>query len=150
MVDQLRSRVQHGLGATRCDVIPVRADCRGPAALDNGLVIEVEPGRFEDMVVTALDGLPEEVGQLMRNVAVTVEHRPGPPGLLGLYEGIPLTSRTSQYAGVLPDRITIYRQAICAICRTEQEVDNQVRRTVIHEIAHHFGIDDNRLSELGW
>jgi predicted Zn-dependent protease with MMP-like domain len=116
--------------------------------LDNGLVIEVEPGRFEDMVVTALDGLPEELGQLMRNVAV--EHRPGPPGLLGLYEGIPLTSRTSQYAGVLPDRITIYRQAICAICRTEQQVDDQVRRTVIHEIAHHFGIDDNRLSELGW
>ena len=99
------------------------------------------------MVVTALDGLPEELGQLMRNVAVTVEHRPGPPGLLGLYEGIPLTSRTSQYAGVLPDRITIYRQAICAICRTEQEVDDQVRRTVIHEIAHHFGIDDNRLSQ---
>jgi hypothetical protein len=87
------------------------------------------------MVVTALDGLPEELGQLMRNVAVTVEHRPGPPGLLGLYQGIPLTSRTSQYAGVLPDRITIYRPAICAICRSEQEVDDQVRRTVIHEIA---------------
>jgi predicted Zn-dependent protease with MMP-like domain len=118
--------------------------------LDNELVIEVEPGRFEEMVVTALDGLPEELGQLMRNVAVTVEHRRGSPGLLGLYEGIPLTSRTSQYAGVLPDRITIYRQAICAICRTEQEVDDRVRRTVIHEIAHHFGIDDNRLSELGW
>ncbi len=129
---------------------PPGPECCGPVALDNGLVIEVEPGRFEDMVVTALDGLPEELGQLMRNVAVTVEHRPGPPGLLGLYEGIPLTSRTSQYAGVLPDRITIYRQAICAICRTEQEVDDQVRRTVIHEIAHHFGIDDNRLRELGW
>jgi len=120
------------------------------AALDNGLVIEVEPGRFEEMVVTALDGLPEELGRVMRNVAVTVEHGPGPPGLLGLYEGIPLTSRTSQYAGVLPDRITIYRQAICAICRTEQEAAGQARRTVIHEIAHHFGIDDNRLSELGW
>jgi predicted Zn-dependent protease with MMP-like domain len=115
--------------------------------LDNGLVIEVGPGRFQDMAVPALDGLPEELGQLMRNVAVTVEHRPGPPGLLGLYEGIPLTS---QSRGVLPDRITIYRPAICAICRTEQEVDDQVRRTVIHEIAHHFGIDDNRLSELGW
>jgi predicted Zn-dependent protease with MMP-like domain len=81
---------------------------------------DVEPGRFEDMVVTALDELPEELGRLMRNVAVTVEHDPGPPGLLGLYEGIPLTSRTSDYAGVLPDRITIYRRAICAICRTEQ------------------------------
>jgi predicted Zn-dependent protease with MMP-like domain len=118
--------------------------------LDNGLVIEVELGRFEDMFVPALDGLPEEPGQLMRNVAVTVEHCPGPPSLLGLYEGIPLTSRTSPYAGVLPDRITIYRPAICAICRPEQEVDDQVRRTVIHEIVHHFGIDDNRLSELGW
>jgi predicted Zn-dependent protease with MMP-like domain len=127
-----------------------RASERCCAALDNGLVIEVEPGRFEEMVVTALDGLPEELGRLMRNVAVTVEHGPGPPGLLGLYEGIPLTSRTSEYAGVLPDRITIYRQAICAIGRTEQEVADQVRRTVIHEIAHHFGIDDNRLSELGW
>jgi len=113
-------------------------------------MIEVEPGRFEDMVVTALDGLPEELGQLMRNVAVTVEHDPGPRGLLGLYQGIPLTSRTSQYAGVLPDRITIYHQAICMICHTEQEVADQVRRTVIHEIAHHFGIADNRLRELGW
>ena len=113
-------------------------------------MIDVEPGRFEDMVITALDGLPEELGQLMRNVAVTVEHGPGPPGLLGLYQGIPLTSRTSDYAGVLPDRITIYRQAICMICRTEQEVAEQVRHTVIHEIAHHFGIDDDRLSELGW
>ena len=101
-------------------------------------------------MVTAVDGLPPELGQMMRNVAVTVEHGPGPPGLLGLYEGIPLTSRTSQYAGVLPDRITIYRQAICAICRTEEEVADQVRRTVIHEIAHHFGIDDARPRELGW
>ena len=121
-----------------------------PGALDNSLVIEVEPGRFEDMVVAALDGLPEELGRLMRNVAVTVEHDPGPPGLLGLYQGVPLTSRTSQYAGVLPDRITIYRQAICATCRSEQEVADQVRRTVIHEIGHHFGIGDHRLSELGW
>jgi predicted Zn-dependent protease with MMP-like domain len=116
----------------------------------NELVIKVEPDRFEEMVAEALDGLPEELGRLMRNVAVMVEHDPGPPGLLGLYEGIPLTSRTSQYAGVLPDRITIYRQAICAICRTEAEVAEQVRRTVIHEVAHHFGIDDDRLHELGW
>jgi predicted Zn-dependent protease with MMP-like domain len=114
------------------------------------MVIEVEPGAFEDMVVAALDSLPEDLGQLMRNVAVTVEHGPGLPGLLGLYQGIPLTSRTSQYAGVLPDRITIYRRAICAICNTEAEVLEQVRRTVIHEVGHHFGIDDDRLTELGW
>jgi predicted Zn-dependent protease with MMP-like domain len=117
---------------------------------DNGLVIEIDQKRFEEMVASALDGLPERLGRLMSNVAVTVEHGAGPPGLLGLYEGIPLTSRTTGYAGVLPDRITIYRQAICAICDTEQEVADQVRRTVIHEVAHHFGIDDRRLSELGW
>jgi len=110
----------------------------------------VEPARFEEMVAEALDGLPEELGRLMRNVAVTVEHDPGPSGLLGLYEGIPLTNRTSQYAGVLPDHITIYRQAICAICHTEPEVADQVRRTVIHEVAHHFGIGDERLRDLGW
>ncbi len=113
-------------------------------------VIEVDRGRFEEMVITALDALPDDLGRIMSNVAVTVEHEGGPPGLLGLYQGVPLTSRTSQYAGVLPDRITIYRRAICAICRTEEEVVEQVRRTVIHEVAHHFGIDDHRLEELGW
>jgi Zincin-like metallopeptidase len=91
-------------------------------------VVDVEPGRFEEMAVTALDGLPEDLGRLMRNVAVTVEHDPGPPCLLGLYRGIPLTSRTPDYAGVLPDRITIYRPAICAVCQTGQEVADQVRR----------------------
>jgi predicted Zn-dependent protease with MMP-like domain len=114
------------------------------------VVIDVDPGRFEEMVAEALDELPEEFGRLLSNIAVTVEHGPGPAGLLGLYEGVPLTSRTSQYAGVLPDRITIYRLAICAICWSEAEVAEQVRRTVIHEIAHHFGIGDERLRELGW
>jgi predicted Zn-dependent protease with MMP-like domain len=113
-------------------------------------VVDVDPARFEELVVAALDGLPEELGQMMRNVAVTVEHGAGPPGLLGLYQGVPLTSRTTQYAGVLPDRITIYRLAICAICRSETEVGEQVRRTVVHEVGHHFGIDDDRLRELGW
>jgi predicted Zn-dependent protease with MMP-like domain len=127
---------------------PARTAARTSA--ENGCVIEVEQDRFEEMVVTALDGLPEELGSLMRNVAVTVEHDAGPPGLLGLYEGIPLTSRGENYAGVLPDRITIYRVAICRICRTEDEVVDQVRRTVIHEVGHHFGIDDDRLDELGW
>jgi predicted Zn-dependent protease with MMP-like domain len=113
-------------------------------------VIDVEPGRFEDMVGVALDGLPDDLGRLMRNVAVTVEPDGGPPGLLGLYQGVPLTSRGANYAGVLPDRITIYRVAICRICRTEDEVVDQVRRTVIHEVGHHFGIDDDKLRELGW
>ena len=113
-------------------------------------MIEVDPARFEEMVGEALDGLPEELGRLMSNVAVTVEHDHGPPGLLGLYEGIPLTSRTTGYAGVLPDRITIYRLAICAVCQTEREVVEEVRRTVVHEVGHHFGVDDARLTELGW
>jgi predicted Zn-dependent protease with MMP-like domain len=115
-----------------------------------GPVIYVDPDKFEEMVTTAVDGLPEEFGRLMRNVAVTVENGPGPRGLLGLYQGVPLTSRTTQYAGVLPDRITIYRLAICAICDTEDEVRDQVRRTVIHEVGHYFGISDERLRELGW
>jgi predicted Zn-dependent protease with MMP-like domain len=113
-------------------------------------VIRVDRDRFEEMVAAALDSLPDDLGRLMRNVAVTVEHDRGPRGLLGLYQGVPLTSRTTGYAGVLPDRITIYRLAICAICDTEDEVVDQVRRTVIHEVAHHFGIDDARLDELGW
>jgi predicted Zn-dependent protease with MMP-like domain len=113
-------------------------------------MIRVDRDRFEEMVVTALDSLPPELGRLMRNVAVTVEPDAGRPGLLGLYEGVPLTSRGAGYAGVLPDRITIYRRAICAICNTEDEVVEQVRRTVIHEVAHHFGIGDERLAELGW
>jgi predicted Zn-dependent protease with MMP-like domain len=110
----------------------------------------VDRGRFEDMVADALDSLPDGLGQLMRNVAVTVDHDDGRPGLLGLYTGVPLTSRDSWYSGVLPDRIIIYRRAICAICQTEDEVVEQVRRTVIHEVAHHFGISDDRLAELGW
>jgi len=113
-------------------------------------MIEVSPARFEEMVEAALDCLPEELGRLMSNVAVMVQHEPGPPGLLGLYEGIPLTSRTTGYAGVLPDRITIYHLAICAVCGTEDEAVDQVRRTVVHEVGHHFGIDDARLTELGW
>jgi predicted Zn-dependent protease with MMP-like domain len=113
-------------------------------------MVEVEPERFEAMVREALDGVPVELGKLMSNVAVIVEHDQGPVGLLGLYHGIPLTRRTTSYAGVLPDRITIYRRAICAICRSDEEVVVQVRRTVIHEVGHHFGIGDARLRELGW
>ncbi len=113
-------------------------------------MIYVDPERFEDLVASALDSVPEQLGAMMRNVAVMVEHNPGPRGLLGLYEGVPLTSRTSSYAGVLPDRITIFRHAICAICLTEAEVADQVRKTVVHEVGHHFGISDERLEELGW
>jgi predicted Zn-dependent protease with MMP-like domain len=113
-------------------------------------VVEVEPAHFEQMVEDALDGLPEEFGRLLSNVAVVVDHDGGPGGLLGLYEGVPLTSRGTQYALVAPDVITIYRKAICAMCQTEGQVADQVRRTVIHEVGHYFGIGDDRLAELGW
>jgi predicted Zn-dependent protease with MMP-like domain len=121
-----------------------------PDRRNNRFVLAVAPDVFEALVTEALDDLPPHLGRLMRNVAVTVEHEPGPPGLLGLYRGVPLTERTSHYSATLPDHITIYRVAICAICRTEAEVVEQVKRTVIHEIGHHFGIDDERLHELGW
>jgi predicted Zn-dependent protease with MMP-like domain len=119
-------------------------------------LIDVPRERFEELVGDALDGIPEGLGKHMENVWVGVEDRaPGP--LLGLYEGIPLTERAGGgygggggYIGSMPDRITIYRLPICGICSSEEEVVNQVRRTVVHEVAHHFGIDDERLSELGW
>lgn len=126
-------------GAARFDV-----------GLDTCCMVEVDAERFETMVSEALDGIPVELGELMSNVAVTVQHDPGPTGLLGLYRGVPLTRRSRTYAGVLPDRITIYRRAICAVCNSEAEVVEQVRRTVIHEVGHHFGIGDARLRELGW
>ena len=106
---------------------------------------------FEELVADALDLLPDELAALMDNVAVFIEPRSRSRNLLGLYEGVPLTKRDSGYAGmVMPDRITIYRGPICALCRTESEVVHQVRVTVVHEVAHHFGIDDRRLHELGW
>ncbi len=113
-------------------------------------MISIDDTAFEQMVAAALDSLPAEFAGLITNVAVLVEPGPGPRGLLGRYEGVPLTSRTSSYAGVLPDRITIYQRAICAVCDTEAEVVEQVRRTVIHEVGHYFGISDERLRELGW
>ena len=107
--------------------------------------------RFEELVADALDEIPEELGRLMDNVWVTVEDVPEVAGLLGLYDGVPLTERDIGYAGmVMPDRITLYRMPICAMCRTEKQVVDVVRDTVIHEVAHHFGIDDDRLDELGW
>ncbi|MDP9072157.1 MAG: metallopeptidase family protein [Actinomycetota bacterium] len=111
---------------------------------------EVAPERFEELVAEALDGIPTELGRLMENVVVTVDHTSPPRGLLGLYEGIPLTQRYAYGDLALPDRITVFRRAICASCADEEEVVEQVRVTVVHEVAHHFGIDDDRLDELGW
>ncbi|MEV0677117.1 metallopeptidase family protein [Actinosynnema sp. NPDC050436] len=112
---------------------------------------EMSRQRFEELVAEALDLIPPEFATAMDNVVVLVEDRhPEDPGLLGLYHGIALTQRTSDYGGVLPDRVTIYREAILDICETEEDVVEEVAITVVHEIAHHFGIDDAKLHELGW
>jgi len=107
---------------------------------------------FEELVGEALDLIPPELTRVMDNVAVFVEDEPRPqdPELLGLYEGTPLTERGEWYAGVLPDRITIYRGPILRMCATPEEAVHEVAVTVVHEVAHHFGIDDARLHELGW
>lgn len=111
----------------------------------------MSPHRFEELVGDALDLVPAELAAAIDNVVVLVEDRhPEEPDLLGLYEGIALTERDSSYAGSLPDTITIYREALLDICDTEEQVVEEVAITVIHEIAHHFGIDDERLHELGW
>jgi predicted Zn-dependent protease with MMP-like domain len=115
---------------------------------------------FNQLVVEALDGLPAELIQYFDNVEVVVSDLPthaqlqsvgltGPYSLLGLYEGIPLTRRTRGYNMVLPDKITIFRLPIERICSTSEAVIEQVRHTVVHELAHHFGISDERLKELG-
>lgn len=107
--------------------------------------------RFEELVSDALDEVPPDLTRLMDNVVVLVEDRnPEEPSLLGLYEGIALTERGWDYGGELPDRITIYRRALLDVCDSEQEVVDEVAITVVHEIAHHFGIDEERLHGLGW
>jgi predicted Zn-dependent protease with MMP-like domain len=107
--------------------------------------------RFEELVADALDTIPPELTAAMDNVVVLVAARnETEPELLGLYEGVALTERTSSYGGVLPDRITIYQDAILDICEDEDEVVHEVAVTVVHEVAHHFGIDEETLHELGW
>ncbi len=117
-----------------------------------GRVLDVPQEEFEELVRDALDGIPPELGEVMRNVAVLVEDEPPAedPDLLGVYEGVPLTERDGWYAGVLPDRITIFRLPILSQCLTRDDVVHEVRITVVHEVAHHFGIDDDRLDELGY
>ncbi len=108
--------------------------------------------RFEELVSDALDTVPAELTDLIDNCVVLVEDAPpaGDPELLGIYEGTPLTERDSGYTMVMPDRITIFRTPTLAMCASEDEVVEEVAITVVHEIAHHFGIDDERLHELGY
>lgn len=115
--------------------------------------------RFESLVQKALDGIPAEFASLLDNVAIFVEPAPSRmllrrlrvrPGstLFGLYEGVPQTARTARYGMVTPDRITIFQHAIEQSASSDEEVEAQVRATILHEIAHHFGIDDRRLREI--
>ena len=122
--------------------------------------IKLSAEEFQALVVQALDDLPEFFQEKLQNVEVVVSDWPTPAGLksvglgpghllLGLYQGIPLTRRTGGYNLVLPDKITIFQGPIERICRTRQQIVDQVQHTVKHELAHHFGISDDRLRELG-
>lgn len=117
--------------------------------------------RFEEIVSEALDSIPDALWEMIDNVAVMVEEWPthhqlasvglrAPRQLLGLYEGVPLTERTHHYGLVAPDRITLFRRPIYLACPPDEStIRAQIRRTVLHEVAHHFGISDERLLELG-
>ena len=113
---------------------------------------------FEALVADALDEIPPDLAAAVENVAVVVGDWPTPAQLggrsgtlLGLYEGVPLTRRDSiSYAGVLPDRITIFRGPLCALAADEPDLRARVRTTVLHEVGHYFGLSDARLRELGW
>jgi predicted Zn-dependent protease with MMP-like domain len=115
-------------------------------------VVEMSRERFEELVSEALDTVPAELTRLIDNCVVLVEDdAPAEdPELLGLYDGVPLTERDSGYTLRMPDRITIFRNPTLAVCETESDVVEEVGITVVHEIAHHFGIDDDRLHDLGW
>ena len=122
------------------------------------MVVEVDEREFEQLVADALDSIPEALGRRMQNVAVTVADWPtaeqldGRRGtLLGLYQGVDLTRRSPlSYGGAMPDRITIFRGPITRMARDRADLIRIVTTTVIHEVAHHFGISDPRLEELGW
>jgi predicted Zn-dependent protease with MMP-like domain len=115
-------------------------------------VIDVPVERFEELVADALDAIPEQLGDLVDNIVVVVEDGRDDGDELGRYDGIPLTERDSWYGAgglVMPDKVTIFRKPICAMADDEDEVVRQVGITVVHELAHHFGIDDDRLEALG-
>ena len=107
--------------------------------------------RFEDVVRAALDSLPPELARALDNVAVVIEdENPEDPDLFGLYHGIPLPERGSGYAGALPDKISIYRLPLEDEFDDPAELEEEIRITVLHELAHYFGIDEDRLAELGY
>ena len=113
--------------------------------------MELDRGAFEALVEQALDEIPDEIGALVSNLVVLVEDDPPPdePGLLGVYDGVSLTERGGDHSG-LPDRITIFRRPLLEMSADKVELVREIRITVVHEIAHHFGIDDARLHQLGY
>lgn len=114
-------------------------------------MVDIDEAFFAELVGEALGELPPRLAQAVANVEVIIEDaNTEEPDLLGLYEGIPLTERGDTYAGVLPDRIYIYRLPLMELCDTVFELVDEVRITVLHEFAHHFGIDDDDLLEWGW
>jgi predicted Zn-dependent protease with MMP-like domain len=114
-------------------------------------MLDVSPRRFEELVGDALDAIPPELLRLLDNVVIQVaDEDPDEPSLLGVYNGTALTDRLSDYTFVLPDTITVYRRPILAMCDDEDEVADEVAITVVHELGHHFGIDEERLHDLGW
>ena len=114
--------------------------------------LEIGDGEFEELVAQALDGVPAELADLMDNVVVLIQPEPpaDDPDLLGLYDGVPLTERDSGYTFREPDRILIFRGPLTRMCESPEELVEEVRITVVHEIAHHFGIDDAALHDLGY
>ncbi|MTD15602.1 hypothetical protein GIS00_16840 [Nakamurella sp. YIM 132087] len=114
------------------------------------MAVTMSDAQFEELVSEALDLIPEQFLKAMDNVVVLVEGRHPTRHLYGLYHGVALTSRNSHYSWNLPDTITIYREPILAHAADADAAREQVVTTVIHEVAHHFGIDDDRLDELGW
>ena len=104
---------------------------------------------FEALVADALASIPDNLRAEMENVAIIIDDQSPPGPLFGLYEGIPLTKRVS-YAGVVPDRITLFLATICRSASTPEDLARRVRVTLLHEVGHHFGMDETRLRELGW
>ena len=114
-------------------------------------MVWVSAERFEELVGEALDGLPPEITKALDNVVITVADRAdGPEELLGLYTGIALTERNHEYGFAMPDTVTVFREPLMARAGDEAELAHQIKVTVVHELGHHFGIDDTRLHELGW
>jgi len=115
------------------------------------MAVVMSETRFDELVSDALDQVPTRRAAAMDNVVVLVEERnEDEPTVLGLYQGVALTERDTNYSGMLPDTITVYRGALLDACTSESQVVQEVLITVVHEIAHHFGIAEARLHELGW